>query len=117
MGRASKMGAAAAKPTPSTTQAPDAIALFGKPKVIVFKKEDGGKGVSMESMQPKPIEAGYIEPGLRSNPGYLKKLADEKAAQVPAQRNKATQAFGYGQAAKVIGASPNSPQAKAQMVY
>ena len=84
---------------------------FGKAVVIDFKKEEGGKGLSVESMQSKPMEAGYIEPEQRSNPEYLKAQADKASAE------KIRKTFGFAGTSKVIGASPNSPQSRVQTVY
>lgn len=84
---------------------------FGKPVVIEFRKEDGGKGLSAESMQAKPMEAGYIEPEQRSNPEYLKALAEKQAVE------KIKKTFGFAGTSRVIGASPNSPQSRVQTVF
>jgi hypothetical protein len=84
---------------------------FGKPVTIDFKKEDGGTGISVESMQSKPMEAGYIEPEQRSNPEYLKSLADKSALE------KIKKTFGFAGSSRVIGASPNSPQSRVQTIF
>jgi hypothetical protein len=84
---------------------------FGKAVFIEFRKEDGGKGLSVESMQAKTIEAGYIEPEQRSNPEYLKALADKQAAE------KMKKTFGFAGSSRVIGASPNSPQSRVQTIF
>lgn len=91
---------------------------FGKPTVIVHKKEDGGTGIPASAMQAQPLEADYVEPGDRSNPEYLAKLADEKAAddEQKAKADKAKRAFGFGTRPIVFGGSPNSPQAKINLI-
>ena len=93
------------------------VGEFGKPLVTIHKKEDGGQGI--QSMQTKPFEAGYVEPGDRSNPDYLVKLADEKLLRDAenAQRDKARGAFGAGLAAQIFQPSPNSPQAAFKTLY
>jgi hypothetical protein len=85
--------------------------------VLDHGKRDGGKGVVMESMAAKPFEQDYVEPQERSNPEYLRKLKLEAHANEKAKREKALKAFGLGFSGGVIGASPNSPSNKVQLIY
>jgi len=110
------MGRASNK-TPATSG--QAVTGFGAPKVIVHPKEDGGKGIAAYEFSHKPFEAGQVEPSMRSNPDYLQKLADEKILtdiETRNKRDKALQAFGFGQA-KIIGASQNSPSRTHKILF
>lgn len=84
---------------------------FGRPTVLVHAKEVGAKGIPVEQMQGKPLEAGYVEPMERSNPEYLAKLEEERKQKYAefAMREKAKRAMGYGTQGTIVGASPNSP--------
>lgn len=87
---------------------------FGNPVIIVHRKEDGnaeGRGVKMDAMGPKNIESDYIEPGQRNNPEYLEKLRAEKL-----KSDKAKRAMGFTIQTQVLGASPNSPLSKVNVL-
>lgn len=123
-GRAAKVEAQApAEPIEPETEASAPIVAeanpFGKPQTLDHGKVDGGKGIPMADMQSKPMEAGYVEPEMRSNPVYLAKLAAEKADReaADASRKKAMKAFGIGLVGEVVGASPNSPIANVKNFY
>ncbi len=124
-GRASKAGAESAIPevpevaAVAETPEPAAAGPFGKAATVHHGKEDAGEGSPVAMMQSRSFEEGYVEPGERSNPKYLKKLADEKAEaeKQSALRDKGRKAFRAQAAAQIFQPSPNSPTAKFETLY
>lgn len=103
MGRASK-------PSAAVESGPFGPGIQNEHRVV-----GGGQGIPADANASKPMEAGYVPPEERSNPEYLEKLAKEKTEREKSEGMK--KAFGIGVMPMLIGASPNSPQGKAHLLY
>ncbi len=77
---------------------------FGPPAVTNQPAIVQPKGIPMDAMQEKSIEAGFVPPQDRMNPEYHAKAVMDRAT-----IEKQKKSMGYNQGVILVGASPNAP--------